>query len=287
MSNLGARVASAVVMVPVILAAVFWLPAPLWRVAVSLVAGFAAREIALLAIRADVNVSWRLIAFMAYQLTWFGTSLPGAPSWLSGGDALLGAIVIVIVVAFVDQLGRTPERRSGAAWAFSVAVPTYVGGMASFWIRLRALDNGAAWVACLLLLVWMNDSAAYFGGRAVGRHPLAPALSPKKTWEGLAVGTIGTIAVALALVATASRVPILRSIHDALSTAPMWTAAALGLAVSIAAPLGDLSHSFLKRQFGAKDSGHAIPGHGGVWDRTDSLLFAAPVVYAVARLLGA
>lgn len=290
MSNLGARVASAVVMVPLIVAAVIWLPDFWWSIGISIVAGAAAREIARLAIGGGVDASGRLIEVATALLVWLGTGPPAEAEWLRGGEMLLAALIIVVVLAFVDQLARPPERRSVAAWALAVAVPTYVGGMASFTLRLRALDDGIAWVLCLLFLIWTNDSAAYFGGRAFGRHPLAPSLSPKKTWEGLAAGTAGTVAVAVGLAALAPGVASVWAVPlvpIALATAPIWIAAALGIAVSIAGPVGDLSHSFIKRQFGAKDSGAVIPGHGGVWDRVDSLLFAAPVVYLAARLLGA
>ena len=176
--------------------------------------------------------------------------------------------------------------------------PLYVGGMATFAIRLRGMGDGALWVLVLLVLVWLNDSAAYFGGRAFGRHPLAPALSPKKTWEGLLIGTVVTIAVAcLGFVVVhyvvVSNMHVLGGLEAAspgmsgeVLAAWIGMVALLGALVSIAGPLGDLSHSFIKRQFGAKDSSNIIPGHGGVWDRIDSLLFAAPVVYLFARIMG-
>lgn len=285
MSNLGARVASAAVMVPVILGAAILLPDPAWRIAVGLVAALAAREIALLAVGADIDAPWPLVALLTLMVAWLDGAQPAAPSGVAREGHLV-AIVVVVAAAFAQQLLRASARRSAAAWALAVAVPAYIGGLAAFLARAHAVEDGVGWVLMLLFLVWTNDTMAYFGGRAFGRHPLAPALSPKKTWEGLAVGTAATVALAFGLATAAPHASNLRVVPEALATAPIW-AAALGLAVAVAAPLGDLSHSFLKRQFGAKDSGHAIPGHGGVWDRTDSVLFAAPVVYALARLLGA
>ncbi|MEO8084490.1 MAG: phosphatidate cytidylyltransferase [Ardenticatenales bacterium] len=280
MSNLAARVLSAVVMVPLIVAAVLRLPEPWWGIAVGLVAALAAREILVIAVHAGMAVS-PFVPIAAFGLATLGGGMVPA-TVRHDADVTLAAVIIVVVVAFLDQLVRPPDRRSAAAWGLAVAVPIYVGGLASFLIQLRDLDDGPGLVLFMLFLVWTNDSAAYFGGRAFGRHPLAPALSPKKTWEGLLAGTVGTVVVGLGLAWTAAHLsPI------ALTVPSLLYVMAVCIAVSAAGPLGDLSHSFIKRQFGAKDSSHLIPGHGGVWDRIDSLLFAAPVVYLAARLLGA
>lgn len=278
MSNLGARIASAAVMVPLVVAAALRLPEPWWRIVIGLVAALAAREIAVLARIAGTDAG-PLVPIAAFAMALLGG---GHGPWTvqPGADAGLGAAMIVVVCAFLDQIVRPPQRRSVPAWALAVAVPIYVGGMASYLIQLRDLAFGPGLVLFTFVLVWTNDSAAYFGGRAFGRHPLAPALSPKKTWEGLLAGTIGTVAVALAIVWAAAEMGPL-----AVAVPSPWVVVAVALAVSVAGPLGDLSHSFIKRQFGAKDSSHLIPGHGGVWDRIDSLLFAAPVVYLAAQLV--
>lgn len=277
MSNLGARIASAAVMVPLVVAAVLWLPQPWWGIAIGLVAALAAREIAALAANAGIAVG-PLAAPAAFAVALAaGGSLP--LDVRHRADAALGAAMLVVVTAFLDQIARPPDRRSAPGWGLAVAIPIYVGGMASYLIQLRDHAFGPGLVLFTLLLVWTNDSAAYFGGRAFGRHPLAPAISPKKTWEGLAAGTLGTVVVAVVLAGAAADLGPL-----ALAVPSPWVAAAVAAAVSAAGPLGDLSHSFIKRQFGAKDSSHRIPGHGGVWDRIDSLLFAAPVVYLATLL---
>ncbi len=283
MSNLGARIASALVMAPLVIAGVLWLPGAAWPLVAAVVPALAGHELGRLARHAGHDVG-PLVPWATYLVAAYA-GIGGAPTrWVDGDGGLRAALAIVVVAAFVVQIARPPERRSVAAWGLAVAFPAYVGGMAGYAIGLRALDDGVAWLVTLLLLVWTNDSAAYFGGRALGRHPLAPALSPKKTWEGAAVGTMATIAVALliALLPAAARIGVA---PHGLATAPAWQAAALGLAIAVAGPLGDLSHSFVKRQFGAKDASHLIPGHGGVWDRIDSLLFAAPVVYWAALLV--
>ena len=119
------------------------------------------------------------------------------------------------------------------------------------------------WV--MFIGTWASDSFAYFAGRAFGSHKLAPASSPTKTIEGFFGGLIGTIAVVVGL--------------GWLLAMPLPQMAALGAAIAVLGTLGDLVESMMKRQTGIKDSGAIIPGHGGVWDRFDSVLFTAPLVY--------
>ena len=119
------------------------------------------------------------------------------------------------------------------------------------------------WV--MFIGTWASDSFAYFAGRAFGSHELAPAISPNKTIEGFFGGLIGTIAVVVGL--------------GWLLAMPLPQMAALGAAIAVLGTLGDLVESMMKRQTGIKDSGAIIPGHGGVWDRFDSVLFTAPLVY--------
>jgi phosphatidate cytidylyltransferase len=192
------------------------------------------------------------------------------------------ALALAVIAAFVAQIMRPAEERSADDWTATLASPVYVGSLMGYGVLMRNLDGGLAWTLVGVILVWVNDSAAYFGGRALGRTPLSPSLSPRKTREGFAVGMVATVVVAAAL-------PWLSGLAgDALAPVPAmpwWQMAVLGLLVSVVAPVGDLAKSFLKRQVGVKDSGTLIPGHGGVLDRTDSLLFAAPFVYYAARLM--
>jgi phosphatidate cytidylyltransferase len=122
-------------------------------------------------------------------------------------------------------------------------------------------------------VIVVSDSAQYYTGRAFGKRPLSPAISPKKTVEG-AVG--GVVFGTLAMVAGASRV---------FPSTPLWALVLLGAVISLLGIVGDLFESLLKRSAGVKDSSHVIPGHGGVLDRIDSWLFAAPVYYVFVRFL--
>jgi phosphatidate cytidylyltransferase len=137
------------------------------------------------------------------------------------------------------------------------------------------LDAGASWIVFALTITFVSDTAAYVAGRILGRHQMAPYISPKKSWEGAIGGFLGATAAAALLV------PLM-----GLPVTPL-IGALLGGMGSIAGQIGDLVESLLKRQVGIKDSGHLIPGHGGLLDRSDSLLFTVPTIYYVVRWLTA
>jgi phosphatidate cytidylyltransferase len=134
-------------------------------------------------------------------------------------------------------------------------------------VALRGVDAGRDWVFFALFTTFASDTIAFFAGRALGRHKLAPGISPGKTWEGAIAGVFGAIIFSLLLVTLLS-LPL-----------SYGQAILLGLLVSIFGQLGDLTESLFKRNMGVKDSGRLIPGHGGVLDRMDSVVFAGIVVY--------
>lgn len=172
-------------------------------------------------------------------------------------------------------------------WSLTLSLAIYVGVPMSFFLLLRGyetswpfahglwwqLPRGMWWVLMTLLGVWGFDAAAFFTGRYFGRHKLAPKISPSKTWEGVVGGMVLSIAAGLLLTV----IPL---------GVPWYLAIVLGILVGIAAVLGDLAESLIKRQTHVKDSGHIMPGHGGMLDRIDSLLFAVIVVYVFAQLVG-
>lgn len=175
-------------------------------------------------------------------------------------------VAAALVAASAWQLSRCPEERSIGNWAVTVATALYFGWLGAQLMAVRQAPQGLAWTIFLFAIVFMTDTAAYFGGRAFGRRPFSPTISPKKTWEGAVIGwAVGTLfAVGLA-----------RFLQLPLSPA---VAVALGLLTSMASALGDLTMSFFKRQAHVKDASHLIPGHGGFLDRLDSVLPAAAVV---------
>jgi phosphatidate cytidylyltransferase len=200
----------------------------------------------------------------------------------------LTGLALSLGVALTLAYELLPRDRSTSlvSWAFTFTGAAYIGWLLSAFILLHQLDTplrggplealgippGAAWVMLVLAITWIQDSAAYFVGRSVGRHQMAPLLSPKKSWEGFAGGLLASLITALVAV------PILGLPISYLA------AALIGIAAGIAGPIGDLGESLIKRQVGVKDSGDLIPGHGGILDRIDSLLFTAPVVYYGALL---
>jgi len=190
----------------------------------------------------------------------------------------LGLIRVLIVLAPLTTLAMliVYQNRPGSIekWGLALGGALYLGAAAGAFIRLRATNQGLPWLVLALASTWACDTGAYFVGRAWGRHRLAATISPKKSWEGVAGGLVVGVAVVLAIG--------LGFVTGFL----WWHGLLLGVLVVAAAVVGDLAESVIKRQVGAKDSGQLIPGHGGVLDRIDSLLYVVPVVYAFARLVG-
>jgi phosphatidate cytidylyltransferase len=162
------------------------------------------------------------------------------------------------------------RQKEGAflSWAWTLAGIVYVGWLLSFLVALR-LEGGPGWVFLALFATFGSDTFAYFVGRALGRHHLAPGISPNKTWEGAVGGVCGAIIVCLLfLLPTPVRLPL-----------SYGQAILLGALVSVFGQFGDLAESLLKRNLGVKESGRLVPGHGGFLDRMDSIVFAGVVVY--------
>ena len=180
---------------------------------------------------------------------------------------LLPLLLTSAVVLSLILLVLSP-RRDGAftSWAWTVAGILYVGWLLSYLVALR-LDAGRDWVFFALFTNFGSDTTAFFIGRVLGRHRLAPGISPNKTWEGAVAGVLGAIIISVIMV-TLLNLPL--SYGQALL---------LGLLVSIFGQFGDLVESLLKRSTGVKESGRFMPGHGGVLDRVDSVVFAGVVVY--------
>ena len=178
---------------------------------------------------------------------------------------LTPAFSLLFVLSLVWQLFQAKSNAPVVDWALPIAGGAYIGLAMSHLIGIRNLPNGAAWVWVTLFGVWGADTFAYFSGRAFGRHKFWPRHSPKKTWEGIFGGVAGGM-VGAGLMAL-------------LFSLPLMHALAIGALASIVGPLGDLSISMMKRYAGVKDSSHLIPGHGGMLDRIDSVLFVAIVSF--------
>jgi phosphatidate cytidylyltransferase len=202
--------------------------------------------------------------------TWAATLLAVAMvpfPWLPVESVLAGALMLIAVNVLVSDRTGTPLLADTAA---AILAPVYIGLPLGSLVGIHAIAGREA-VLLLLATVVVSDSAQYYAGRAFGRTPLAPRHSPKKTREGAAGGFV---AAPIALVIAG---------HYWMPAVPSFWLAGLGIVIVFAGITGDLFESMLKRAADLKDSSHLIPGHGGVLDRIDALLFAAPVFYFFLR----
>ncbi len=182
----------------------------------------------------------------------------------------LGTLFLIILIYNIFLIAFYPKLNfwelAASLWGI-----IYIGGSLSYLPVIRGLEKGYILSLLLFLIIWLNDSGAYFSGLLLGKRKLAPGISPKKTVEGAIGGLLTAV-----LLMTVSGFYLKFSLYGSFL---------LGLAVALAGQLGDLVVSALKRQYGIKDSGKLIPGHGGFLDRFDSLIFAAPVYYMLSLLL--
>jgi phosphatidate cytidylyltransferase len=189
---------------------------------------------------------------------------------------MLGGVALTLLLAFVLQ-GLGGNRQGLTTAIGSTLLGTvWVGLGLGHLLLLRDIPgHGRLVIFTVLLAVFAADTFAYFGGRLLGRHKLAPVMSPGKTWEGFVVGVAAAVAVAFF------------ALYDDRDTfLSIWQALLLGLVVAVAAVLGDLFESALKRDMGVKDSGRLLAGHGGMLDRIDALLFAGPAAFYLLLAFG-
>lgn len=258
MKRLDPRILTALIGIPLVLIPV-WTGGLLFKLVVLVLALLGLRELDGALRQSQKSQGARLIGAVAYPaLALWLWMANGAPSWLPG----FGLLVLLLALAVVVY-GRG-GKVSLPSVAFTLLCTTYVGLFAFLPLLRDVPDYGAALFWSTLLCVWASDTAAYYAGRALGRQPLTP-LSPGKTREGALGGLVGAILTGCLLAG--------------LNQLGFGQGLLLGLIVGIAAPLGDLAESFWKRELGVKDLGTLLPGHGGVLDRCDSLLFACFAVY--------
>ena len=195
------------------------------------------------------------------------------------------AVSLLTLVLFTWNTFRSPLPRVLPETGAGLLLLLYVVYPLTLIPRILAAEDGTALLLFLFLCVWCGDIAALYVGRAFGRRKLAPAISPNKTWEGSLASVAGSLLFGMALIFLGDWFSKHNSTFTRLHTAwPWWTFALLAILLNLAAQIGDLAESALKRGVGVKDSGTILPGHGGILDRIDALLFAAPVLWLILVL---
>ena len=178
-------------------------------------------------------------------------------------------LTAVIILPLIWLIIRSDIKNAIMHWAWLLAGVLYIGWMLSLFIPLRGIaGSGRDWTLLAIIACVASDSLAFHIGIRWGKHHMIQSISPSKTWEGTAAGFVGALAATMILAATLPQLDV-----------PIWKSAILGVLIGVFAPLGDLAESLLKRGAGVKDAGRWLPGHGGILDRIDSILFTVVVVY--------
>ncbi len=306
------RVLTAAILIPIVILALFRAPLWLFTLLVLGVALLAAREYLGIMKAQGFRPMWItsyvlliLLFAISCSVTWLFGSSPAGPILavpLFPSFAICAPLIFLLL-----SLGRDPISRALPDAAISYLLLPYVGFTLGLLPFLRGFPNGPLYVLYLMLLVWCGDIAAYYVGRAVGKHKLAPRISPGKTWEGAIASVVAAVIVGFLLFHYINLIAAgFRSAHllaepipdpyfstpgyvpHTFLLAPLWFVAVFAVCVNVAAQLGDLVESALKRGAGVKDSGNLLPGHGGVLDRIDALLLALPVglVFGLLGMIG-
>lgn len=265
------RVMVAVVFVPLIFLALFFMPPIAIPIAISILSMIAVHE-----------VLWSTGFVKNVKLSAYSIVLSGLiPFWTYIGQGTLSALCVLFVyftLVFITAISShytVTMEKMGGAFFFATLIPYFL----SSFTRLDQMENGKFFILTPLVAAFLSDTFALFGGLLFGKHKLAPELSPKKTVEGSVSGLLG---------ATVSMLVyglILQLAFDLQVDYPLF--ALYGMLGSVVSQLGDLSFSYIKRQYKLKDFGNLLPGHGGVLDRFDSVIFCAPLMEILWRLLPA
>ena len=256
--GLEQRLLSALVGLPSLFL-IIWFGEPWFSIAVATVALLGLREFYSL-----VSRRWGRPLFLPGAL---GTVLFILNAQFAGTDTMGFVAAGIIAVSLLMFPLRRRWRSDFTPWLWTVVGIFLFGWALSYFVLLRDIEDGRWWVFLVVATIFAADTGAYFVGRAIGRHQLAPRVSPGKTWEGAAGGVAAALGVAV-LAAYSADLPI-----------AAVEALAVGAIAAVLSPVGDLSESFLKRKVGEKEAGRLVPGHGGVMDRLDSVIPTIVVLY--------
>lgn len=269
---MGKRILVAVIFIPVLIIFLFVLPDPAVPIMISILSMIAVHE-----------VLWSTGFVKNARLSAYSILLSGAiPFWVFFQEGMLPALfglLLYLTLVFIEAIAShftVTLEKMGGCFFFAVLIPYFL----SSFTRLKELPGvGIYLVALPLVTAFTSDAFALFAGMLLGRHKLAPALSPKKTVEGAAGGVVGAVVCTVIYGAV---------VHTAFQVEANYLLLALyGAVGSLFSQLGDLSFSYIKRQYDIKDFGNILPGHGGVLDRFDSVIFCAPLIELLFALLPA
>ncbi|HWY19928.1 MAG TPA: phosphatidate cytidylyltransferase [Candidatus Acidoferrum sp.] len=289
------RIATAVVLIPIVMLLVLRAPVPVLAVFAAAVALVTVQEFLKLTesygvqpLRLPTYIFVGLL-FLLLAVTTAETPQVSALKFVLGAgfaSAIAPFLFLTITMRRSQMAGAYPAAAASAFAFVYIALPM------AMLVQLRQQWAGAFWLLYLLLVVWAGDIFAYFVGRSVGRHLMAPRISPKKTWEGAAASLAASLVVgtllftyALQISSFLLRIGLIQRRDGLFEKQELWPIILLTVVLNVAAQLGDLVESLIKRGAGVKDSGNILPGHGGMLDRIDALLFAAPVLWFYAAAL--
>ena len=271
---MGKRIMVAVIFIPLLLLLFYW-AAPAWPwVLCAVFAG-----LSMLAVH---EALWSTGFLKHPRVSGYSIVMAGLiPFWVYYSGELMPALLglyVYVVLLFCEAIGshkRLGLEKLGGAFLLAVAVPFFL----SAFLRIRQMEHWQPLIILPLVVAFLSDAFALFAGMAFGRRKLAPELSPKKTWEGAVGGFLG------AILSTVVYGLVLHFVFQ--YEADYLRLALYGALGSVASQLGDLSFSYIKREYGIKDFGNIFPGHGGVLDRFDSVIFCAPLIELMIHVLPA
>ena len=275
--NTLARFGTAAVGIPILLWSLYWAPDWVFPLFCFVAILRAAHELFRMTMAGTkVLYVWGLIATMIVTSTWCGVFLTQRETpYVDSAFVQLPLLITMLVVAasvLLPLLYPEPHDTAGVRLAWSAAGPFYVGGLLSTVPALFVTTHDGHWPVLAMAIAWSSDTGAYFAGRFFGKHKLAPRVSPKKTVEGAIGGLLGSVVAAIVMSTV--------FMHDL----PLAHAIVIAIVGNILGQLGDLAESLIKRSTGTKDSGSILPGHGGLLDRIDALMFTAFICLAYVVL---
>lgn len=266
-SNLVTRLLTAAVMVPALLYSLYWATTPFFYFGiVGACATVGAYELFAMTMPGErLLQAWGVIA---------STVMLGMVTYAVPSTWFLTAIAAIVIVGMLATLLRPePIDHASPRMAWLIAGPFYVGGLFGILCNLFVRPHGGSWVVLAMMFAWFSDTGGYFAGRFFGKRPLYALVSPKKTIEGSIGGLAGSV------------VGMLTACFGYLQELPLLDGIVLALLAGSLGQAGDLCESLIKRSVGVKDSGTIVPGHGGVLDRADALLFTASVTWVYVTFI--